>query len=473
MTHTLASYISAVKAGTIDPATYLAETLEKAQTLNEQYNAFVRFHPEIVESFKLQTSSFKPVWLCGAPIAIKDNILTAGYVASSGSKMLEDYISPYDATCYRNLVSNGGVMIGHANCDEFSMGSSGENSAFWPAINPHGVNRVPGGTSSGPAVAVASGMVLGALGTDTGWSVRQPASFCGIVWLKPTYGAVSRYGVTAMASSFDQVGVLTQTVSDAQILFGAIKWYDPQDSTSVGHHRDTRPLSLQWLRIGVPKQYMGEGLDPRIKSLFLESIEKMKTQWAIIVDIDMPLLDTALAVYYILVPSEVSGNMARYDGIRYGLSSDTTGYESHAAYIGAMRAAGFGDEVVRRILLGAHILSAAEYEWLFVKAMDLRTIVTQQMIDHFAQDVDVIMGPTSPILPWKIGEKVNDPLAMYLADIYTIVVNICGIPAISLPIGFASDGDEKLPVWLQIMGKHRSEYQLLSVAQEIEALCRS
>lgn len=468
MTHTLASYIAAVQAGTIDPATYLAESLANAQRLNEQYNAFVRFHPEISKT--VDSKTVKQSSLCGAPVAIKDNILTAWYIASSGSKMLQDYVSPYDATCYRNLVAHGGVMIGHANCDEFSMGSSGENSAFGPTINPHGVNRVPGGTSSGPAVAVASGMVLGALGTDTGWSVRQPASFCGIVWLKPTYGAVSRYGVTAMASSFDQVGVLTQTVSDAEILFDAIKWYDPQDSTSVDHHRDTRPLSLQWLRIGIPKQYIGEGLDPRIKSLFLESIEKMKTQWAIIVDIDMPLLDTALAVYYILVPSEVSGNMARYDGIRYGMADDTMSYESHAAYIGAMRTAWFGDEVIRRILLGAHILSAAEYEWLFVKAMDLRTIVTQQMIEHFAHDVDVIMGPTSPVLPWKVGEKVNDPLAMYLADIYTIVVNICGIPAMSLPIGFAVDGDEKLPVWLQIMGPHWSEYQLLSVGKEIEII---
>lgn len=345
-----------------------------------------------------------------------------------------EYRAPYSATVAHKMEQAGFVNIGKATMDEFAMGTTGENSPFPIPHNALDPELVAGGSSSGSAVAVASGMVPVSLGTDTGGSVRLPAAFNGIIGLKPTYGAVSRYGVQAMASSFDQVGIFASNIADTKSVFDVIKGQDDRDATTKNRIFRQQFTSRDGVRIGLPQQYFGDGLDPLIRQRIDQLCEELKTQGAILVPLDIPLIDAGVSVYYTLVNSEVSSNLARFDGLKFGLQADTHESTSHHDYLSTIRNQGFGDEVKRRILLGAHILSASEYEGLYVKAMNIRTTITQQFKSHFQHDVDVILGPTAPFLAWELGKNNDDPVANYLADAYTVIANITGLPAMSIPL---------------------------------------
>jgi len=390
--------------------------------------------------------------LTGVPLAVKDNIQIKGLKNTCASKILKDYIAPYDATCIKKLKQLGAVILGKTNLDEFAMGSSTENSAFFTTKNPHDLKRVPGGSSGGSAAAVAADLCCYALGSDTGGSIRQPASFCGVVGLKPTYGSVSRYGLVAFASSLDQIGPLTKTAEDAQIVFKAISGKDELDSTSLDSEKSD--LGTKNLRIGVPKEYFGEGIDKEVEAIVKKAINSAKAE---IVDISLPHLKYALAAYYIIMPSEASANLARYDGVKYGLSK--TAKDLFNTYL-KTREAGFGDEVKRRIMLGTYALSAGYYDAYYLRAQKVRTLIKQDF-DKAFEKVDVIMTPTSPFLAFKIGEKIKNPLAMYLSDVYTVSVNLVGLPAVSVPVGSIG----KLPVGLQIIGKPFEENKILEIAK--------
>ena len=418
--------------------------------------------------------------LSGIPVAIKDIILVEGLSCTAGSKILENYLAPYDATVIKKLKKAGAVIIGRANLDEFAMGSSTENSAFGPTKNPHDLERVPGGSSGGPAAAVASHQCIYALGTDTGGSIRQPASFCGIVGLKPTYGRVSRYGLVAFASSLDQIGPMTKTAQDAQIVFEVISGKDELDSTSViassakGGAKQSRGKedeiassptaprndNIKNLKIGVPKEYFIKGIDPEVEKIIKKAIAQYEEMGAKVIEVSLPHTEYALASYYIIMPAEASANLARYDGIKYGLSEEA---EKLLMVYLRTRQKGFGDEVRRRIMLGTYTLSAGYYEAYYLKAEKVRTKIKEDFIKAF-EKVDVLMTPTSPTPAFKLGEKIADPISMYLSDVYTVSVNLAGLPAVSIPCGQAGN----LPVGLQIIGKHFEEEKILQVAQEYE-----
>jgi len=394
--------------------------------------------------------------LTGIPIAVKDNILIKDYPCTAGSKILENFIAPYDATVIKKLRELGAVFIGKTNLDEFAMGSSTENSAFKKTKNPYNPEYVPGGSSGGSAVAVAKDFAPLALGSDTGGSIRQPASFCGIVGFKPTYGLVSRYGLIAMASSLDQIGPFAKTVKDAKILFENILGPDPLDATT---HKNFTFKQVQPKIIGIPKEYFQEGLDERIKNLIFERIEEIKSDFQI-KEVNLPMSKYALACYYLVMPAEVSANLARYDGIRYGWRKDQS---SVLRLYETTRGSGFGPEVKRRIFLGTFILSHGYYDAYYVRALKLRNKIKEDFKKVF-KEVDFIFTPTSPTLPFKFGEKIKDPLSMYLSDLYTVGVNLAGLPALSLNIGFI----EGLPVGLQIIGDHFSDLSLLDFAEILE-----
>ena len=395
--------------------------------------------------------------LTGIPCAIKDNIMIKGIRCTAGSRFLEEYVSPYDATVTKKLKERGAVFLGKTNLDEFAMGSSCENSAFHPTKNPRDLSRVPGGSSGGSAAAVAADMCAFALGSDTGGSIRQPASFCGIVGLKPTYGSVSRYGLIAFASSLDQVGPMTKSTEDARIVFESLRGLDKMDSTSV-ETKDTEELKK--IRIGVPKEYFGKGLDPEIEKSIREAIAFYEKQGAEISEVSLPHTDYALACYYIIAPSEASANLARFDGIRYGKVAEG---KNLMDYYFQNRTKGFGREVKRRIILGTYTLSAGYYDAYYKKALKVRTLIKRDFEKAF-EKVDVILGPTSPCLPFKIGEKTADPLSMYLADVYTVSVNLAGLPAVSLPCG-TSQG---LPVGMQLIAPAFKENNLFITAKIFE-----
>src|SRR3989344_2513069 len=388
--------------------------------------------------------------LAGIPSSIKDSIMVKGEIATSASKILENYVAPYDATVIEKLKENGAVIVGKNNTDEFTMGVSTENSAFKVTKNPHDLTRVAGGSSGGPAAAVAASESCYALGSDTGGSIRLPASFCGVVGLNPTYGSVSRYGAIAMASSLDQIGPIAKNVEDAKTIFEAISGKDSLDATSVDYHFTESKVGLRGLRIGVPKEYFGGGIDPEVEKIIKNAIEKAKSQGAQIFDISLPTTEYAVACYYIIVPSEVSSNLARYDGIRYGLSKQDA-QDLLDVYLKS-RGEGFGAEPKRRILIGTYSLSSGYYDAYYKKAQAVRDLIRQDFNDAFKK-VDVIFSPVSPIPAFKIGEKVNDPLSMYLMDIYTCPVKLAGVPALSLPAGRIGN----LPVGLQIIGNHFEE----------------
>ncbi len=398
--------------------------------------------------------------LAGIPMAIKDNIMIDGLPCTSGSKILENYIAPYDATVIKRLKEQEAIFLGKTNMDEFAMGSSTETSAFGATRNPRDLDCVPGGSSGGSAAAVAADQCVAALGSDTGGSIRQPACFCGVVGLKPTYGAVSRYGCAAFASSLDQIGPLAKTVEDAQIVFDAIKGKDAMDGTSV---EITRNLAKKdKFRIGVPKEYFIEGMDARIETLVRQKIADLEKQGNEIIEISLPHAEYALACYYIIATSEASANLARFDGIRYGYSAQDGG-GIHDIYLES-RGKGFGAEVRRRVMLGTYVLSAGYYDAYYVRAQKVRALIKRDF-DKAFEKVDAIVAPVSPALPFAIGEKVDDPLQMYLADIFTISINLAGVPSLAVPCGDIGG----LPTGLQIIGRHFDEETLFEIGKIIEA----
>lgn len=402
--------------------------------------------------------------LAGIPCAIKDNILVKDVRCTAGSKILEDYVAPYDATVVKKLKENKAIILGKTNLDEFAMGSSTEYSAFGFSRNPHDLERVPGGSSGGSAAAVAAKLAVFALGSDTGGSVRQPAGFCGIAGLKPTYGAVSRYGLIAMASSLDQIGPLAKSVEDIEIIFNAIKGKDSLDSTSIDFRNSNSEFKISDLRIGIPKEYFIKGIDPEVEKNIKNSINKFENQGAKIEEISLPhCTDYALAAYYLIMPSEASANLARYDGIKYGFSFKEAVDLEEVYFLSRQK--GFGDEVRRRIMLGTFALSVGYYDAYYIRAQKVRTLIRNDFKKAF-EKVDLILTPTSPTLPFKIGERTADPVAMYLADIFVTAVNLAGLPAISIPCGWTN----KLPVGLHIIGKPFEENRVLEAGKIFEKI---
>ncbi len=411
----------------------------------------------------------------GIPMAIKDNLLVKGLPATAASKMLEHYTAAYDATVIKKLKKAGVIFLGKANMDEFAMGSSTENSAFKKTKNPHDLERVPGGSSGGSAAAVAAHMAVAALGTDTGGSIRQPASLCGVVGLKPTYGAVSRSGAIAMASSLDQIGPLTKTVEDAAIVFDAIRGYDPLDATSVDAQYGDELLHpklehIKNLRVGLPKEYFVEGMDEHTKKEVAAAIETIKSLGIEVKDISLPNMKHALSCYYIIMPAEVSSNVARFDGIRYG-RLDEVQNEAQKSLLGIyhkQRGKGFGKEVRRRIMLGTYVLSSGYYDAYYAKAQKVRKLIKDDF-DRAFEEVDVILTPVSPTVAFKAGEKTSDPLQMYLSDIFTLTLNLAGLPGISIPVK-QYEGTGELPVGFQLIGKPFREADILGIGQFYERL---
>jgi len=405
--------------------------------------------------------------LAGIPLAVKDNILVEGVKCSAGSKILENYTAPYDATVIKKIKTEGGVILGKTNLDEFAMGSSTEKSAFGPTRNPNDLSRVPGGSSGGSAAAIAADLAVYALGSDTGGSIRQPASFCGVVGLKPTYGAVSRYGLVAFASSLDQIGPLTKTVEDARIVFEAVSGKDELDSTSVGAPKiQNSKFKIQNTKIGVPKEYFVKGIDPEVEKVIKKAIKKYEEMGVKIEEISLPHTEYALPVYYIISPSEASANLARFDGIKYGYSATSNQQPATSNLLDVYlesRGQGFGEEVRRRIMLGTYALSAGYYEAYYLRAQKIRTLIKNDFEKAFKK-VDVVFTPVSPFVAFKLGEKIEDPLSMYLSDVYTISVNLIGLPALSLPCGQVG----QLPVGLQIIGRPFEENKILFLGQIFE-----
>jgi len=404
--------------------------------------------------------------LSGIPMGLKDILCTRGIRTTCGSKILENYVPFYDGTVVKKLRERNAVFLGKLNMDEFAMGSSTENSGFQITRNPWNLDRIPGGSSGGSAAAVAADECIAALGTDTGGSIRQPASCCGVVGIKPTYGRVSRYGLVAFASSLDQIGPITKDVKDCAILMNAISGYDPYDSTSVNtevpDYKQSLIKDVKGIRIGIPKEYFIEGIDPDVEKAVTQAIDLFGKWGAEVKRVSLPHTEYAVAIYYIIATAEASSNLARYDGVKYGLRSK--GYRDLMEMYTQTRAKGFGQEVKRRIILGTYVLSAGYYEAYYRKASQVRTLMRKDFEDAFRQ-VDVILAPTAPTPAFRIGEKTEDPLQMYLSDIFTIPVNIAGIPGISIPCGFSR---ENLPIGLQMMGKHFDEGMLLRVAYAFE-----
>lgn len=404
----------------------------------------------------------------GIPIGLKDVLAVRGQKLTCASKILENYVSPYTASSLEKLKSRGGIFWGRLNMDEFAMGSSCENSAFQPTHNPWDLSRIPGGSSGGSAAAVAAGECVASLGSDTGGSIRQPASLCGVVGMKPTYGLVSRYGLAAFASSLDQIGPFARCVKDAAILLEAVAGHDPKDSTSVDceipdYASNISLEAFKGAKIGIPKEYFGAGIEPEVKAIVEKAIADCASQGAEIVEISLPHTDLAIPVYYIIATAEASSNLARYDGVRYTRRSPDTTDAIDIYY--KSRAEGFGEEVKRRIILGSYVLSSGYYDAYYLRAQKVRTLIRRDFEAAF-EKVDVIMTPTSPTTAFKIGEKTSDPLSMYLSDICTINVNLAGLPGISVPCGFSAAG---LPVGLQMIGKAFDERNLLSFAASYEA----
>ncbi len=404
--------------------------------------------------------------LGGVPVGIKDVMSTRGVRTTAGSKILENYIPPYDCTAVAKMEAAGAVILGKMNCDEFAMGSSNENSGFHPVRNPRDLSRVPGGSSGGSAAAVAAGMAVATLGSDTGGSIRQPASFCGVVGLMPTYGRVSRYGLIAFASSLDHIGPLTRTVKDAAIVLGNIAGRDPMDSTSaevpVPDYVSELEKPVRGLKLGVAKEYFGDGLDDEVRQAVEGAIDKLKSLGCEVVPVSLPHTPYAIPAYYLIATAEASSNLARYDGVRYSLRA--RGVKTLSEMYRRSRDEGFGAEVKRRIMLGTYALSAGYYDAYYLKAQKVRTLLTGDF-DQAFQKVDAIVTPTSPTAAFRLGEKSNDPLSMYLADIYTVTADLAGIPGISVPCGQTR---EKLPIGLQILGKHFDEATILRIAHAYE-----
>ncbi len=439
------------------------KALDNAERLNGQLNSFLSIERDhaLLRAAELETrEDYLP--LKGYPIAIKDNICTRGLPTTCGSRILQNYKAHYNATAIERLNEAGAVVIGKTNMDEFAMGSSNESSAFGSAKNPWDLSRVPGGSSGGSAVAVASGVVRAALGSETGGSVRQPASLCGIYGLKPTYGRISRYGLVAFASSLDNIAIFGREAADIASVLQAIAGRDPHDSTSadvpVPDYPSVLSDDIKGKRVGIPRALFGEGLDDEVRNVVESGIENYRSLGVEFVDVELPYAKYGIAVYYIIATAEASSNLARYDGVRYGFRAENSAGLREMYF--KTREEGFGAEVKRRIMLGTYVLSSGYYDAYYAKAQKVRALVKRDYVNAFRQ-CDAILTPTAPSVAFKIGEKSDDPLAMYLSDVYTVSANLAGIPAINVPCGLSSEG---LPIGLQLIGSFWSEGMLLNMA---------
>jgi aspartyl-tRNA(Asn)/glutamyl-tRNA(Gln) amidotransferase subunit A len=467
---TIDSVREGLRARRFSAAELTAQALRFAESENPKTNAYLNFSPEraLANAQRVDEQIARgedPGPLAGVPIAVKDVIVTKGVRTTCASKLLANYIPPYDATAVIRLEQAGGILIGKTNCDEFAMGSSNENSAFGPVRNPVALDRVPGGSSGGSAAAVSQGTAVAALGSDTGGSVRQPASFCGVVGAMPTYGRVSRYGLTAFASSLDHIGTFARTVKDAATLLGVIAGHDPADSTSATapvpeYAAELGPL-IAGLKLGLPREYLRDSTSDTAK-LVAGAVERLTTLGCEVREISLPMTDAAIACYYIIATAEASSNLARYDGVRYSARS------ANAATLSEMyrntRGEGFGAECKRRIMLGTYVLSAGYYDAYYLKAQKVRALIARDFARAF-EIVDAVVAPVSPFPAFRIGEKLDDPLAMYLSDIYTTTASLAGIPALSTPCGMTAEG---LPVGLQIMARHFDETTMFRIAAALE-----
>ena len=454
-------------SGEATPTSVCRDALQRIEESNGALNALLTVMGESalasasrMDHDIVRTMQDKP--LAGIPVVVKDNLCTAGVRTTCGSRILGDYHPPYTATAVARLLDAGAIIIGKANLDEFAMGGSTENSAFGPSRNPHHPDYVPGGSSGGSAVAVAAGYTPVSLGSDTGGSIRQPASFCGLVGLKPTYGRVSRYGLVAFASSLDQIGPFANNVSDAARLLGVIAGHDPLDSTSanvsVDDYVGALTSDLRGVRVGVPPECFAEGLDPEVRHHVEAGIRRLEERGAQIVEVHLPHMKYVVAVYYIIATAEASSNLARFDGVRYGIRAEEA--RTLSEMYRQTRDLGFGAEVKRRIMLGTYVLSSGYYDAYYEKAQRVR----RMLVDDFAkafEKCDVIATPTAPTPPFRIGEKTGGPLAMYLGDIYTVTINLTGLPALNLPCGQTSGN---LPIGMQLIGRHFDEARLLNIA---------
>ncbi len=461
-------------AGEISLDAYYETLLGECVSAKARFNCLTAITDKLamatVERLKSNLKNDRPKGkLFGLPIVAKDNICLREYPTTCASKILENFVPPYDATVMERLIAEDAVIIAKANMDEFAMGSSNENSAFGPVLNPHDVTRIPGGSSGGSAVAVAVGLTPLALGSDTGGSVRQPAAHCGVVGLKPTYGAVSRYGLVAYASSLDQIGPLASDVESAALLYSVIAGHDERDSTSsliaVTDFQNEMLKGVKGLRIGLPREYFGDGLDGEIRTAIESVIAKLKPEGAEFVEVSLPHTEFAIATYYIIADAEASSNLARYDGVKYGLRAKN---DDLISMYTNTRHEGLGVEVKRRIMLGTYVLSAGYYDAYYQKAMKVRKILRQEFADVF-KVADILLTPTTPTTAFKIGEKSADPLEMYLSDIYTVSANLAGVPAMSLPIG---KDNKNLPIGLQLTAKHFDEAMLFRVGKSVERLAK-
>ncbi len=445
--------------------------LKRIDERDPQVKAFLRLSPEraleqaaAIDRMVEKKQPLPP--LAGVPMAIKDVIATRDVPTTAGSRILEKYRPPYDATAVARLEQAGAVILGKTNCDEFAMGSSTENSSYFPTRNPHDLERVPGGSSGGSAAAVADALAVASLGSDTGGSIRQPASFCGVVGVMGTYGRVSRYGLIAFASSLDHVGPFARTVRDAAAVLQVVAGRDSNDSTSadvpVPDYAAELEKPVKGMKVGVPKEYFGAGLDAEVRAQVEKGIERLRELGCELREVSLPHTDYAIACYYIIATAEASSNLARYDGVRYAFRAP--GADSLEAMYHTTRGAGFGAEVKRRIMLGTYVLSAGYYEAYYLKAQKVRTLLYQDFVRAFEQ-VDALVTPTAPTPAFKLGEKTNDPLQMYLADIYTVTGSLAGVPGISVPCGKSKAG---LPIGLQLFAKHFDEARLLRLAHAFE-----
>ncbi|MEQ1606790.1 MAG: Asp-tRNA(Asn)/Glu-tRNA(Gln) amidotransferase subunit GatA [Pyrinomonadaceae bacterium] len=446
--------------------TNIETVLDNAEKLNPQLNSFLSIEREHALARADYLESVTDTKLGGLAIAVKDNICTKGFRTSCGSRILGNYKAQYDATAIKRLNEAGAIVVGKTNMDEFAMGSSNESSAFGAAKNPWDVTRVPGGSSGGSAVAVASGVVRAALGSETGGSVRQPASLCGIVGFKPTYGRISRYGLVAFASSLDNIGIFGQTSRDVADVLGVIAGRDEKDSTSadvpVPDYSAMINDDIAGKTIGIPRALFGDGLDEEVREKTLAAVANFEALGAKTVDIELPYAQYGIAVYYIIATAEASSNLARFDGVRYGFRAEDAP-ELRQMYF-KTREEGFGAEVKRRIMLGTYVLSSGYYDAYYAKAQKVRALVKRDYVNAF-KSCDAILTPTSPSVAFKIGEKSDDPIAMYLSDIYTVSANLAGVPGISVPCGLSSEG---LPIGLQLVGNFWSEGALLNLAHRYE-----
>jgi aspartyl-tRNA(Asn)/glutamyl-tRNA(Gln) amidotransferase subunit A len=464
---TIADMRNTILRGDVTARGATESALGAAERLNSTLNAFLEINRDgallrAAQVDAIDQADKASLRLAGIPIAVKDNICVRGLQTSCGSRILGPYHPPYDATAIARLIVAGAVIMGKTNCDEFAMGSSNENSAFGPVKNPWDVSRVPGGSSGGSAAAVAAGIVAAALGSDTGGSVRQPAAFCGVIGLKPTYGRVSRYGLVAFGSSLDQIGVLTRAAADAAAVLQVIAGRDPHDATTadvaVPDYSAQLNEDIRGMRLGVSQELLGEGLSPDVRAAIEAAIEAYRQLGAEIVSIDLPHAKYAIAVYYIIATAEASSNLARFDGVRYGFRAEDA--PALKEMYRKTRDEGFGPEVKRRIMLGTYVLSAGYYDAYYLKAQKVRTLLRQDFTRAF-EKCDAVLTPTTPTPAFLSGEKVDDPLAMYLNDIFTVTANLAGVPGISVPCGLSSNG---LPIGLQLMGPYWSEARLLRLA---------